>query len=86
MKVHISFYMQQKFKFAFNENTDKFLYVAKISNLHLMKIQINFVMQKILDLYLMKIWISFCLEKNLDLYLMKIQTSFYTKKQFQIFI
>ena len=38
MKIQISFYMQQKFRSVFNETIDQFLYAAKISDLHLMKI------------------------------------------------
>ena len=62
----------KNFRFVFNENTNKFLYAKKISDLYLMKIQISFYMQKISNLYLKKIHIIFYSEKISNLYLMKI--------------
>ena len=46
MKIQINFLYAKKFRYVFNENTDKFLMQKKISDLYLVKIQISFFMQK----------------------------------------
>ena len=47
MKIQINFLYAKKFRYVFNENTDKFLMHKKISDLYLVKIQISFFCRKI---------------------------------------